>query len=37
LRRGLAEFLSTHPLVERISAEADERGGTAITVVHLKD
>jgi DNA mismatch repair protein MutS2 len=37
LRRGLAEFLSTHPLVERIAAEAEERGGTAITVVDLKD
>jgi DNA mismatch repair protein MutS2 len=37
LRRGLAEFLATHPLVERIEAEAAERGGTAITVVELKD
>jgi DNA mismatch repair protein MutS2 len=37
LRRGLAAFLATHPLVERIHAEADERGGTAITVVELKD
>jgi DNA mismatch repair protein MutS2 len=37
LRRGLAEFFSTHPLVERIHAEADERGGTAITVVEMKD
>jgi DNA mismatch repair protein MutS2 len=37
LRRGLAEFLSTHPLVERIHAEADERGGAAVTVVELKD
>ena len=37
LRRGLAEFLSSHPLVERISAEDAERGGTAITVVELKD
>jgi DNA mismatch repair protein MutS2 len=37
LRRGLADFLSAHPLVERIHAEADERGGTAITVVELKD
>jgi DNA mismatch repair protein MutS2 len=36
LRRGLAEFLSTHPLVERIHAEAEERGGTAVTVVELK-
>jgi DNA mismatch repair protein MutS2 len=37
LRRGLADFLSSHPLVERISAEAAERGGAAITVVELKD
>ncbi len=37
LRRGLAEFLTSHPLVERIAAEADDRGGTAITVVELKD
>jgi DNA mismatch repair protein MutS2 len=36
LRRGLAEFLSTHPLVERIAAEADDRGGTAVTVVELR-
>ncbi len=37
LRRGLAEFLTGHPLVERIAAEADDRGGTAITMVELKD
>ncbi|MGO9642369.1 MAG: endonuclease MutS2 [Candidatus Acidiferrales bacterium] len=37
LRRGLAEFLTGHPLVERIAAEAEDRGGTAITVVELKD
>jgi DNA mismatch repair protein MutS2 len=36
LRRGLAEFLRTHPLVEKISAEAPERGGEAVTVVELK-
>ena len=30
-------FSPTHPLVERIHAEADERGGTAVTVVELKD
>jgi DNA mismatch repair protein MutS2 len=36
LRRGLAEFLSTHPLVERFAAEEPDRGGTAITVVQLK-
>jgi DNA mismatch repair protein MutS2 len=36
LRRGLADFLSGHPLVERIRAEAEDRGGTAITVAELK-
>jgi DNA mismatch repair protein MutS2 len=36
LRRGLAEFLSSHPLVERTHAEAEDRGGTAITVAELK-
>ena len=37
LRRGLAEFFSNHPLIERIHAEADERGGTAVTIFELKD
>ena len=36
LRRGLAEFLSVHPLVEGVHAEAQERGGTAVTVVDLR-
>lgn len=36
LRRGLAEFLSAHPLVESIRHEAEDRGGTAITIVQLK-
>jgi DNA mismatch repair protein MutS2 len=36
LRRGLAEFLKVHPLVERISNEAPERGGAAITIVELR-
>jgi len=36
LRRGLAEFLAAHPLVERIHAEAENRGGTAITIVELR-
>ena len=36
LRRGLAEFLSAHPLVESVRAEAQEHGGTAITVVELR-
>ena len=36
LRRGLAESLSAHPLVERIHAEAEDRGGAAVTVAELK-
>ena len=36
LRRGLAEFLSAHPLVDSIHSEAQDRGGTAITVAELK-
>ena len=36
LRRGLAEFLSTHPLVESIHNEAEDRGGAAITIADLK-
>ena len=36
LRRGLAQFLSGHPLVGAIHAEAQERGGTAVTVAELK-
>ncbi|HEV2491251.1 MAG TPA: Smr/MutS family protein [Candidatus Acidoferrales bacterium] len=36
LRRGLAEFLTVHPLVAKIYAEAEDRGGTAITIVDLK-
>jgi DNA mismatch repair protein MutS2 len=36
LRRGLGEFLAAHPLIERIHAEAEDRGGTAITVAELK-
>jgi DNA mismatch repair protein MutS2 len=36
LRRGLGEFLSEHPLVETIHAEAEDRGGNAITVAELK-
>jgi DNA mismatch repair protein MutS2 len=35
LRRGLAEFLTTHPLVESIHDETADRGGTAVTVVEL--
>jgi DNA mismatch repair protein MutS2 len=36
LRKGLAAFLSGHPLVERTSYEPEDRGGKAITVVELK-
>jgi DNA mismatch repair protein MutS2 len=36
LRRGLADFLSTHPLVENIHHEAEDRGGTAITIAELR-
>jgi DNA mismatch repair protein MutS2 len=36
LRRGLAGFLTTHPLVEKIKHEKPEQGGEAITVVELK-
>lgn len=36
LRRGLAEFLSAHPLVEKIGHEKPERGGEAITIAELK-
>jgi DNA mismatch repair protein MutS2 len=35
LRRGLAEFLSTHPLVESTHHEAEDRGGAAITIAEL--
>jgi DNA mismatch repair protein MutS2 len=37
LRRGLAEFLAAHPLVAKTYAEAEDRGGTAITIAELKD
>src|SRR4030095_5835723 len=33
LRKGLSEFLRSHPLVAAHAAEAPERGGKAITVV----
>ncbi|MGB6625567.1 MAG: Smr/MutS family protein, partial [Candidatus Acidiferrales bacterium] len=36
LRRGLADFLASHPLVGKIYFEAEDRGGTAITIVDLK-
>jgi len=36
LRKGLSEFLRSHPLVAAHSPEAEERGGKAITVVELR-
>jgi DNA mismatch repair protein MutS2 len=36
LRKGLAEFLKSHPLVERSQFESEENGGKAITVVDLR-
>jgi len=36
LRKGIAEFLRGHPLVERSSFESEEHGGRAITVVDLR-
>jgi DNA mismatch repair protein MutS2 len=37
LRKGIGEFLRTHPLVAKHCAEAEERGGKAITVVDLRN
>ena len=36
LRRGLSDFLRTHPLVAAHTSEAPERGGKAVTVVELR-
>lgn len=36
LRRGLATFLSEHPLVQSIRHETEDRGGAAITIAELK-
>jgi len=36
LRKGLGEFLKTHPLVAKHSFEAEDRGGKAVTVVELR-
>ena len=36
LRKGLGEFLRTHPLVAKHASEEEERGGKAITVVELR-
>ena len=37
LRRGIAEFLSAHPLVRRFAPAAPEDGGTGVTLAELKD
>ena len=37
LRRGLAEFLKTHPLAASVRNEAEDRGGQAITLVDLSE
>src|SRR5204862_1177461 len=37
LRRGLSEFLRTHPLVAKHGSEEDERGGKAVTIVELRN
>ncbi len=37
LRKGLGEYLRTHPLVAKYGAETEERGGKAITVVDLRN
>jgi len=36
LRKGIGEFLSSHPLVENYSYESEDRGGKAVTVVELQ-
>jgi DNA mismatch repair protein MutS2 len=36
LRRGLAKFLSAHPLVQSIRHESEDRGGEAITIAELR-
>ena len=37
LRRGVADFLKTHPLVESYGPAPDNQGGGGATVVELKD
>ena len=36
LRKGLGEFLKSHPLVARTAFETEEHGGKAVTVVELR-
>jgi DNA mismatch repair protein MutS2 len=37
LRKGLGEFLKSHPLVQRAQFESEDHGGKAITVVELRN
>jgi len=37
LRRAIAEYLRTHPLVSRYDPAPAEQGGGGVTVVELKD
>jgi DNA mismatch repair protein MutS2 len=36
LRKGIGEFLASHPLVEKHSFESEDHGGKAVTVVELQ-
>ena len=36
LRKGIGEFLTSHPLVEKHCFETEEHGGKAITIVELQ-
>lgn len=36
LRKGLAQFLAKHPLVERQRFETEEHGGNAVTIAQLR-
>ena len=36
LRKGIGEFLASHPLVQKHSFETEEHGGKAITIVELQ-
>jgi len=36
LRKGIGDFLASHPLVEKHSFETEEHGGKAVTIVELQ-
>ncbi len=36
LRKGIGEFLDSHPLVEKHTFESEEHGGKAVTIVELQ-